>query len=120
MSDKLDSLFKQQQELMSLLRIPTAASDEAFVRHETLLTQAIMTYITALQVELAEVLQELNWKPWKQTRKPVDMVKLKDELIDCLHFMLELLIIVGITADEAYKLYWQKMQVNLTRQAKGY
>lgn len=120
MNDKLESLFHEQKELMALLKVPIAASEEGFLRNEVVLTQAMKTYIMALQVELVEVLNELNWKPWKQTRKQIDMSKLKDELIDCTHFLLELLIIAGMDAEETHKLYWQKMQVNLTRQAKGY
>jgi len=102
------------------LRVPIAYSDESFIRNEAILTEAMKIYIVALQVELVEVLNELNWKPWKRTRKDVDMAKLKDELADCLHFLLELFIIAGVSANQAYELYWDKMQVNLKRQAGGY
>lgn len=84
------------------------------------ITKNLMLYIQALQVELAEALQELNWKPWKKTKKSVSIDKLHEELIDCAHFMLELLIISGMDAKQIFSSYNKKMDINLNRQKQGY
>lgn len=74
----------------------------------------------ALQVELAEFMQELNWKPWKKTKKPVDLAKVHEELVDCFHFFLELCIAWDLGAGQLFIKYQEKLAKNLKRQEDGY
>lgn len=46
----------------------------------------VRTTFLALIVELAELLQELNWKPWKEPRE-VDLDKVVEEFADILAFL---------------------------------
>jgi dimeric dUTPase (all-alpha-NTP-PPase superfamily) len=119
-SDKLTDLFVKQRHLMQKLNVPFAQTPVDFIKNETILTDTFKEYLMALIGELTEVLQELNWKPWKKTRKQVDLEKFHTEIVDCWHFLLELSIIAGLDSSKIYNLYLNKNQVNLSRQSSGY
>ncbi|MBU1449306.1 dUTP diphosphatase [Patescibacteria group bacterium] len=80
----------------------------------------IKNYVLALDVELAEFLSEINWKPWKKEQKELDFDKLKEELIDILHFFLILCLLLGLDADEIKSIYDKKMLLNIKRQQNNY
>lgn len=71
------------------------------------------------------------WKPWKaqhvemQSKKikdlsPEDQLEIKFELIDQLHFFLNKIMALGMTAEEVFKLYYLKNAENFARQDRGY
>lgn len=71
------------------------------------------------------------WKPWKaqhvemQAKKikdlsPEDQLEIKFELIDQLHFFLNKIMALGMTAEEVFKLYYLKNAENFARQERGY
>jgi NTP pyrophosphatase (non-canonical NTP hydrolase) len=62
----------------------------------------------------------LNWKSWKTKQSEPDPEYLKAELIDILHFTLELLLIWGADADEIYTRYMNKNKENIRRYDSGY
>lgn len=86
----------------------------------------IFDYITALEQELAELKDCLNWKWWSKAHKDfpkhgvMDKQNLKVELIDIMHFYISLLQCAGLTPEEILNVYSQKHQVNLDRQKSGY
>ena len=51
----------------------------------------------ALMCETAEMLEETNYKWWKNP-KPVDQAAVKEELVDMFHFFLSLCIASGMDA----------------------
>lgn len=69
----------------------------------------------ALMCETAEMLEEVNYKWWKN-QKPVDETALKEELVDMFHFFLSLCINAGMDAQELHAIYLRKNQVNFDRQ----
>jgi dimeric dUTPase (all-alpha-NTP-PPase superfamily) len=73
----------------------------------------------AIIVELSESLQETAWKPWKKQQE-TDYKKLKEELVDALHFMLNLFIFAGMNAEDIFNEYMKKNKVNFKRQDEGY
>jgi len=73
----------------------------------------------ALNTELTEVSEEIGWKPWATSRHLNREAYLK-ELIDAWHFMMNLWLIAGGTADEFYEMYMAKHKVNAKRQEEGY
>lgn len=76
--------------------------------------------LLALVVETIEVLNELNWKPWKKEKKKVNKEKLKEEVVDCLHFLLEIIILIGMTEEEIIERYFEKRKRNIERVRGGY
>ncbi|EMS9118442.1 dCTP pyrophosphatase [Escherichia coli] len=71
------------------------------------------------------------WKPWKvqhaefRNRRidelsPEDQLEIKFEMIDILHFVLNMFHGLGLTAEEIFKLYYLKNAENFARQDRGY
>ena len=86
----------------------------------------IFDYITAMEQEIAELKDTLNWKWWSKEYKKhapygiIDKQNLKVELIDILHFLISTMQVAGFTADEVMDVYKQKHKINIERQNKGY
>ena len=71
--------------------------------------------VLAMISELSEVLDEVNFKWWKNP-KPVDDAALKGELVDVLHFFVSMCLKSGMSAEELFELYKAKNQENFDRQ----
>lgn len=65
--------------------------------------------------ELHEVLGEVNWKPWKDSRGIKDMDKFREEMADVLHFILDLYLAAGLTGRDIVLDYVAKHTINLAR-----
>jgi NTP pyrophosphatase (non-canonical NTP hydrolase) len=95
----------------------------------------------AIQSELMEAFDALGgiqdgignaaWKPWKKKHQDIqemqlsdlserDLKDLKMELIDIQHFLFNLMISVGMDAEEIFNYYVAKNQENIERQKRGY
>ena len=105
--DKLDVIFQLQQSLDDdiVTRRNLTYSREEWMQKEVL----------AMISELSEVLDEVNFKWWKNP-KPVDDTSLKGELVDVLHFFVSMCLKSGMTAEELFDLYKAKNQENFDRQ----
>lgn len=93
--------------------------------------KATFEYLTAVVAEVGEILNgddirgvkgqgAIRWKSWKKNVQPPDPDYIKTELIDILHFTLEMLLIWGADSDEIYRRYVGKNQENLARYRDGY
>lgn len=71
--------------------------------------------VLAMISELSEVLDEVNFKWWKNP-KTIDDEALKGELVDVLHFFVSMCLKSGMTAEELFALYKAKNQENFDRQ----
>lgn len=114
--DKLDIIFEKQKSFNEDL---INNRDIRFSQQEWLQKQSL-----ALIAELCEMLNEANFKWWKNP-KPINEADLKEELVDVLHFYVSLCITAGMDANELYTLYLQKNEENFKRQQgksekKGY
>ena len=86
--------------------------------------QWIQKDVLAMLSELAELLDEVNFKWWKNP-KPIDSPALQGELVDILHFFISMCIRAGMDADKLYEGYIAKNKENFDRQygrsaKKGY
>lgn len=79
----------------------------------------IKTNHMALIDEMHEALAEVGWKPWASSRH-INREAFKGEMVDVLHFFMNLLIVNGITPEELYLGYISKRGINVARQAEGY
>ncbi len=105
--DKLDVIFQMQQSLDEDIatRRNLEFSKEVWLQKEVL----------AMISELSELLDEVNFKWWKNP-KPVDDAALKGELVDVLHFFVSMCLKSGMSAQELFALYKAKNQENFDRQ----
>jgi dimeric dUTPase (all-alpha-NTP-PPase superfamily) len=105
--DKLDVIFQLQQSLDEdiVARRNLDFPKEVWLQKEVL----------AMISELSEVLDEVNFKWWKNP-KPVDDAALKGELVDVLHFFVSMCLKSGMSAQELFELYKAKNQENFDRQ----
>lgn len=115
--DKLDKIFQYQKSFDDEVIARRGLQDicmEEWIQKETL----------AMMSELAELIDEVNFKWWKN-KKEVDASLVKDELVDILHFFVSMCIKTGMDAQELFDRYLAKNKENFDRQhgrseKKGY
>ena len=76
--------------------------------------------VLALMDEMSEALNEGHWKPWADADGFKDRDAYVKELVDALHFLVNLFLAAGADADEVVTRYFAKAEVNAQRQADGY
>ena len=106
--DKLERIFELQRAFdtsLVALRALEGISTEQWIQKETL----------AMISELAELIDEVNFKWWKNP-KELDYAAIKEELVDILHFFVSMCLKVGMDADELCRLYTAKNRENFDRQ----
>lgn len=72
-------------------------------------------WFMAIITESAEMLEETNWKHWKNA-KQIDVEALKKEAIDIQHFLFSVYLTLGMNAEEVYNIYMDKNKENHDRQ----
>lgn len=114
--DKLEKIFEMQK----LLDDDIAARRNLDFTTEEWMQKEVLAMLS----ELSEVLDEVNFKWWKN-KKPLDTDALCGELVDILHFFVSMCIRSGMDADELFARYIEKNKENFDRQygrseKKGY
>ena len=115
--DKLDKIFYMQEKFDTDLAVNRGLTDipaDKWIQMQTL----------AMISELAELLDEVNFKWWKNP-KELKPDNIKEELVDILHFFTGMCIRAGMTSEELYQIYMKKNKENFDRQygksdKKGY
>ena len=84
--------------------------------------QQFKNYYIALSMEQAELLQELPWKPWRDSEgqyhgKKADIIR---EWIDCLFFLFDQAFCLDITPEDIEDGFRKVLANNLIRIDKGY
>ncbi len=115
--DKLEVIFDLQKQLDT--DITTRRHLEHITPHEW-----IQKDVLAMVAELGELLNEVNFKWWKNP-KEIDQAAINEELVDVLHFFISMCIRAGMDAEELYRIYVEKNKENFDRQygrskKKGY
>ena len=119
MSDgTFDSLLQAQRELQqeSFDTDPIELCGQARAEY-------IRWNVLALEDELHEALQELRWKPWttpEDQGRWVHRDAYVKELVDALHFLLNLFLVADVQSREVVDRYFAKREVNAQRQRDGY
>ena len=110
----LEDIFKRQRELQtkSFGVDPSLMSDVERARY-------IIDMNLALQDELHEALAEVGWKPWAKSRH-FNRDAYVGELVDALHFLVNLFLVADCDANEVASKYQEKANRNARRQASGY
>jgi dimeric dUTPase (all-alpha-NTP-PPase superfamily) len=115
--DLLSMMMARQIDLQKRLydgRVPPTATVDGGVDYAK-------DMVLALLDEVHEILRELPWKPWKSSDTPVDTDKLKEEIVDAWHFLLNITVFTGdMTQLDLAKRFAGKNEVNHKRQDEGY
>src|SRR5690606_9858686 len=120
--DKLEAIFQKQRELLDKFHEIEAShgllpDPDIPVNLETHQGQAVIkSRAWNVTEELAEAMNELKNRPWKQKTYPVDLAKYYEEIVDALHFFIELCILSGLDAQQLYDMYMDKANINKHRQ----
>lgn len=75
--------------------------------------------VFAAYQELAELSVEFSWKPWAVDEPFVNRDRIRDEAIDILHFVGNILTAIGVTDEELAEHYQAKQEKNRRRAASG-
>lgn len=105
--DMLVEIFKKQSEFDSAL------AEKRGLNYDQ--STWIQKEVLAIISELVEILDEVNFKWWKDAR-PIDHDKLKEEIVDVLHFFVSMCLKAGIGPEELYEAYMAKNAENFRRQ----
>ena len=113
--DRLAQMFEMQKGLNMRVGVP---HDREMTEDEK--NYWILQYCRCMSQEIAELTDCVDWKHWHTLKVPTDWHNAKIEIIDLLHFLLSLALVSGMTADDFFGVYKQKMAVNHARQDNGY
>lgn len=120
-SDPLSVIFFYQNGLQERLGTWDKVDSSPSMRQQFINQMAI-----AMQEEIIEVIRETAYKNpdfvpfgWKKTQLG-DPEKFKEELVDLLHFFVNMCIISGMGPQELCARYLAKNKINHTRQDSGY
>lgn len=124
--DWLQNIFSRQRELMEKY-------DEIEKRNGLLLYEGvpvdlhdrrgqfrIRELIRRCVEELFEASHTLKNSAWKNSHVLTDTDHFYEEVADAFHFIVELCIATGLDAEDLYKIYFKKSEVNKFRQASNY
>jgi len=114
MSDKLETIFKMQADLQV-----EKMGGHPYDFLQPLKIQFIKDMILALEDELHEAMGEVGWKPWATSRH-INHDAYRNELVDALHFFVNLCLVDGMDAQELFDRYVDKNAKNHKRQEDGY
>jgi hypothetical protein len=111
-SDMLADVFARQADLASYYRVMRPDGFYSWRPQDR-----CTTWTRAIVHECCELDNELNWKPWKNSR---DLLANRDdrlfEMADIFHFFVQLALDQGFTANEIYAAYVAKNDENRRRQ----
>ena len=105
--DKLEEIFTMQKSLNDYIieKRNLNFSKEEWIQKGSL----------ALIDEITELLNEVNYKWWKNP-KEVDDNAVKEEIVDMLHFFVSICLYAGVSAKDLYDAYIEKNKENFDRQ----
>ena len=98
-ADKLDVIFELQKKLDTDIQERRGLDFP--------MEQWLQKEVLAMISELAELLDEVNFKWWKN-EKPIDEPALHSELVDILHFFISMCWRAGLTSDKLFEGYIDK------------
>lgn len=118
--DKLCIMFEMQRKLQERLKILERIKDKS------MLQQYINQNLLAIHEEAVEIMRETAYKNpdyvpfgWKKDQQ-FNIEKYKDEIVDIIHFIMNLCIAVDMSADEFFQRYLNKNKENFVRQDENY
>jgi len=125
--DKLEMIFQRQRELAEKYHaIEEKNAGHSLPRYDSVNIDSyegqtrLKDFAWRTVEEIAEAMLALKLRPWKQSGQITDLDHYREELVDAVHFFVELLIMSGFDADSVAKLYLAKHEVNQFRIRSAY
>jgi len=109
----LNKMWEMQRELNERVNVPYAPENAEDRQDWT------MQYIRCMQQELAELTDCFPWKHWKYDQVE-NRQNAQVEVVDLFHFLISIAQTLGMSAEDVYLAYCQKMAINHERQDTGY
>lgn len=106
--DKLEHIFELQKGFQDKIKRERGLGDIP-------MTQWLQMQTLAMISELSELLEEVNFKWWKNPHE-LSEHNVHEELSDILHFFVSMCLESGMTADDLYEVYVGKNKENFKRQ----
>jgi len=121
-TDRLIEMFEQQEAFMKLLQKHRGFPEFPMDLSKKASQKEIKKISFDAMGELFEAVQHLkNSKDHRATDVPeLDREAYVEELVDCLHYFVEIAILSGISSEELFSAYIQKGDVNVNRIKNGY
>ena len=113
--DHLAEIFALQKQLNARIGVDT----DKIQGNAEEQTKWILNYSRAIQQETAELIDSVPWKWWAKYQK-LDVENARVEVVDLMHFVVSAAQVLGMDAEEFFRLYTAKHQVNQNRQDSGY
>lgn len=111
--DRFGEVFRMQRALNERIGVRTEGmSDEEKTRW-------LLNYCRAMSQEIAELTDSVPWKWWAKYQK-FDEQNARVEVVDLFHFLISLAQVLGMSAEDVYRAYVKKNEVNFKRQDSGY
>lgn len=122
--DWLQNIWARQQELEDKYETIERANGMPVPSDRDIDSPAFQWYLKDAAYRAIEELSEatncLKNKPWKTTHVLTDRDHFFEEVADFWHFTVRFSQLCGLTAEDIYKLYFKKSEVNKFRQASNY
>lgn len=126
--NELDEIFELQFALQHRLKRPVhkahtlldqAKKGDLYAR--TQLWDMIRADVEAMRQELAELTDCFPWKHWRKVSdQPFDVQNARVEVVDIMHFLVNIALYLGMDANDLHAAFMAKNQVNHERQDSGY
>jgi len=112
-------MYQRQQYLQTFIYLKELGDVHPFEYTDEQKIQFIKDNKLALDAEVQEMLDECGWKPWASS-KHINVEAFKGEIVDAFHFLMNEMMVVGMTVDELLTGYDRKSFKNIKRQEDGY
>lgn len=112
--DRLAEMLATQRDLQSIINgydLDEQTNDRRI--------DSIKENVLALTDELHELLGEMGWKSWATSRH-INHDAACGEVVDAWHFLMNIMLHLGMTAEDLHAGYLRKRAVNEARQVAGY
>ncbi len=119
--DKLEKIFDLQRDLNRYTFEKNDLVDFDRIPHDRELQNGwLRNYALAMTQEVSELVDSTNWKWWRTRVDLFDEQNVKVELVDILHFWVSACQVMGLSAEDVFRMYAQKNAINAKRQDGGY
>jgi len=113
--DKLEHMFRLQQNLMGKYGVASYLDIDS--KHGQEKIRLLFQFIIE---ELCEASHLLKNKPWRKTFTKTNLTEFLEEMVDALHFFIELCICTGIGSNTLYNVFLKKHKINTIREGGDY
>lgn len=110
-TDILQQIWNRQKKFQKNFYDPDTISEKNKIAYTK-------EFILCIHRELGEVLNIIPWKLHRKNNKKYDIFHLREELIDCFKYLLNICLLHGMTAKSFQETFFKKSKIVETRYEK--